>query len=263
MEEVQQRRTSSRLTRPSVLTSGALAVPGVLLAVYLWLLLYAILAVPLWIAFVAAGGTLVAYALAMVGLARRSGHAVTSATDFGSGDIVAANDRVVLTPLVNVAALRLRFVLSMSLALLAGWMIVETVSFPAGGQRWISFACAVALTIVGTAMYVLYARRRPQDKQSLVVPAAGIRFAVWQALGAVFAALGAWQVVETLVFSSASSRWLTFENACACLVFALVALVVHEFSSERVVHVLEVAGWRESPAEDHRHGDVTAIGHSA
>ena len=56
----------------------------------------------------------------------------------------------------------------------------------------------------------------------------------------VFAAVAAWEVVQTSVFPAYVSRWLTFSNGLVVAVLASAGLVAHELSSERVIHVLEV-----------------------
>jgi len=251
MEDAQATRgVTSTLGRSRAL-KGMLVPAGALFAGYLWLLLYVILAVPLWVSFIAAGVTFAVYAgAALTLIARGFGHATQP--DPRRGDIVVGDDGVLLNPLVNVGALRLRFVLSLSLMFLAGWLIVETLAFSTAAQRPISFAFGIVAAVFGAASYLAY-RRLPRDrKQSIVIPSIGRRFALWQALGALVTAIGAWQIVETLVFSNVQTRWLTFENAIVFLALAVVGLVVHEFSTEHVVHVLEVAGWRPRRRADER-----------
>lgn len=228
--------------RPAFMT-GVLATPGLLVSGYVWLLLFVILSIPLWVAFVAAGGTLAAYALLAGALAAR-GFGRAAAADPQHGDIVVGDDGIVMNPLVDARALRVRFMLALGMTLMSGWLIVETLAFSVTTQRDISFACGIAVAAFGLVTAVAYTLRPRERKQSLVIPALKSSISLWQALGAIIAGLGAWQIVETLVFSSAHARWLTFENACAYLGLALFGLVVHEFSSEHVVHVLEVAGWR-------------------
>lgn len=46
--------------------------------------------------------------------------------------------------------------------------------------------------------------------------------------------------MQSLVFGGATSRWLSFADGCAMLALAVVGLVLHELSTERVVHSLEV-----------------------
>ena len=49
-----------------------------------------------------------------------------------------------------------------------------------------------------------------------------------------------------LVFSGATTRWLGFADGCGLLGLAIAGLVLHELSTERVVHSLEVIDARAS-----------------
>jgi hypothetical protein len=230
-------RNALRRGTPAALALG-LAAAG---AAYTWLLLYVILSIPIWVAFIAAGAMLATFAGALAVSSRR--RAKSTSIDPRRGDIVVGGDAVRLNPLVNVGALRVRFLGAVALTLFAGWLLIETLAFPVKPQQAISFASAVAITALALLSYIGY-RRRPVDaKQSVVVPSIGYRFAPAQAVSALVAVLGAWQIVATRVFSADHARWLSFENGCVMLVLGLALLVMHEFSSERVVHVLEVAGW--------------------
>ena len=61
------------------------------------------------------------------------------------------------------------------------------------------------------------------------------------------AAVSAWMIVESQVFSQATAQTLTLAASLAISGLALIGLGVHELGSERVVHSLEVgAGKRES-----------------
>jgi hypothetical protein len=59
--------------------------------------------------------------------------------------------------------------------------------------------------------------------------------------------------VETLVFSTAAVQWLTFANGCALEALALGGLVLHELSTERVVHSIEVVASAAKPYESPSH----------
>jgi hypothetical protein len=56
------------------------------------------------------------------------------------------------------------------------------------------------------------------------------------------AVLGAWNIVQSQVFAQGTVRWLTFADGLGLLGLALGGLVLHELSTERVVHALEVVG---------------------
>jgi len=66
-------------------------------------------------------------------------------------------------------------------------------------------------------------------------------------LGLLSAAVSAWSIVASQVFSQATVQTLTLASALAIGALAILGLGAHELSTERVVHSLEVgAGHRES-----------------
>jgi hypothetical protein len=145
--------------------------------------------------------------------------------------------RISLNPIVDVTVLRVRYVATLAAALVAGFTIVESFAFGGSARRWIGFALGAGIAL-GAAAGLVASLVRDGEKQH-VHTAAGLRIPLWDTLAAAAMAIGAWQVVQTLVFPSA---WLTFANGCALAALALIGLVVHELSTERVVHALEVVG---------------------
>lgn len=116
-----------------------------------------------------------------------------------------------------------RFVTNLLVALASGFVIVSTQAFSPHIVGWLAFA------VTGVAMLTLMAattllRRRGR---------------VQRALDGVVAVLAAWTIVETVVFSGTTMSWISFGVACGMLAIAVAALVYHELSTERVVHMLE------------------------
>jgi hypothetical protein len=52
--------------------------------------------------------------------------------------------------------------------------------------------------------------------------------------------IAGWNIVASLVFAAPAAIWLMFANGCGLLAIALAGLTLHEVSTERVVHSLEV-----------------------
>ena len=52
--------------------------------------------------------------------------------------------------------------------------------------------------------------------------------------------VGLWSLVAALVFSGTALTWFVFADAIAVGVLALADLAVHEATTERIVHQLEV-----------------------
>ena len=60
-----------------------------------------------------------------------------------------------------------------------------------------------------------------------------------------------WSLIAALAFSGTALTWLVFADAIALGVLALADLAVHEATTERIVHSIEVS----DPARD---GRITA-----
>jgi hypothetical protein len=120
--------------------------------------------------------------------------------------------------------MRMRFFATLLLALLGGFMLIETQSFATGATAWIGFGCGIAALAIAVVTLVSgWMRGRPFD---VVAGLVGV--------------VGAWTIVETLVFSAGTALWLTFASGGAILVLSLIGLIAHELTTERVVHSLEV-----------------------
>jgi hypothetical protein len=126
-----------------------------------------------------------------------------------------------------------RFVSNMLLALAGGVVIVATQAFAPPIVAWIGFG----ITGVGVLALVGATALAPRRGQ------------VQRTLDAVAAVLAAWTIVETLVFAGTLMVWLTFGAAAGMVAIAAAGLVVHELSTERVVHALEDVRSPERPIE--------------
>lgn len=114
--------------------------------------------------------------------------------------------------------------------LAGGFLAVSAMSFSAPVAGWVGFGVFTGLAVIG-----------------------GVAAAVTRRLGArvghgVLALVGLWSLIAALVFSGTVLTWLVFGDALAIALVALTDLTVHELSTERVVHQLEV---RESPVVAH------------
>ena len=116
-----------------------------------------------------------------------------------------------------------RFVSNLLLGLASGLVIVATQAFAPPVVAWIAFG------VTGVGVLVLMAA-------TALAPGRGH---VQRTLDGVVAVLAAWTIVESLVFAGMLMVWLTFGAAAAMLAIAVAGLIVHELSTERVVHALE------------------------
>ncbi|HEX4108864.1 MAG TPA: hypothetical protein VHX88_12055 [Solirubrobacteraceae bacterium] len=124
-----------------------------------------------------------------------------------------------------------RYLTNLWLALLGGWLIVASQAFAATTFTWLMFAAAIAAVVVALPPVALRSRGIPQ-----------------RAIDAGLSVLAGWTIVASLVFAAPVAMWLGFASGAAILAIALVGLTVHEFSTERVVHSLELGGADEPAA---------------
>jgi hypothetical protein len=108
-------------------------------------------------------------------------------------------------------------------ALVAGFIVVVTQAFAPTTAAWIAFGAGVFFiaSALGQIVWTSLAHRVVQFG-TLV--------------------LGVLIVIESLLASGASVQWLSFAGALGVLALSLIGLTIHELSSERVVHSLEVSG---------------------
>ncbi len=118
--------------------------------------------------------------------------------------------------------MRIRYLSNLVLALVAGFLVVATQAFALPAVKWLTFAIAIGATVIslGTG--------------AIRVPVAQ------RVISALAAVIGVWTIVASLVFSLHTVMWLGFASAVALVGLAVVGLTVHELSTERVVHSIEV-----------------------
>ena len=112
---------------------------------------------------------------------------------------------------------------------------------------WLTLGVAAAFLVVATAAFtlpVIAALALGVGIGMLLVSlgiAAGYRSHIATLVPALAAAVvSAWTIVASAVFSEATVQNLTLASALAVAGLALVGLTVHELSTERIVHSLEV-----------------------
>ena len=123
-----------------------------------------------------------------------------------------------------------RFLLD-SLFLVAGaFLTVASMAWAAGTAGWTAFGVSAGVTVLALA--------------SAVAAKKGSRRLGHGLLGLV----ALWSLAAALAFSGTALTWLVFADAIAVGVLALADLTVHEATTERIVHSLEV----RDPAGDGR-----------
>jgi hypothetical protein len=115
----------------------------------------------------------------------------------------------------------LRFGTNLLFALASGFVVVCSQAFSASVTGWITFGIALGiLTVLSLAQF---------DR---------LRGMVQRSLDAITGLLGIWTVIASVVFAGSALRWLSFGEALGFVGLAVVGLVLHELSTERIVHTL-------------------------
>ena len=114
-----------------------------------------------------------------------------------------------------------------------GFLVVSTYGFAEGTVVSLGFAVSIGVAAIGLAM-VYFA-------------VTGDRKAGPAVLGALTALIAAWTIVATAgTFADDTARWFVFASGLGHAGLALVSLILHELTTERVVHHLEVEGRRRT-----------------
>ena len=123
-----------------------------------------------------------------------------------------------------------RFLLDSLFVVAGAFLTVASMAWAAGTAGWTAFGVSAGVTVLALA--------------SAVAAKKGSRRLGHGLLGLV----ALWSVVASLAFSGTALTWLVFADAIAVGVLALADLAVHEATTERIVHQLEV----RDPATDSR-----------
>jgi hypothetical protein len=126
------------------------------------------------------------------------------------------------------------FLVGMANLLAGGLLVLATFAWSSQTAVDIGFALSIALVAFGLSMTWLGYRATSGGEQ--------IGVAV---LGALTAAVAAWTIIATQVYAVGTAHWLVFASGLAHVGLAAASLMLHEISTERVVHQLEVSRERE------------------
>jgi hypothetical protein len=132
----------------------------------------------------------------------------------------------------------IRFITNLAVLLAAGFVVISSQVFAVTTTGWIAFGVAL-----GVLVLLALAPRSP------------MRGELQGAFDLVTAAFAAWTAVAAMAFSGSLLMWLSFANALGLAALAIVGLLAHELSTERVVHSLATAdaGTRNGAKSTQRH----------
>ena len=126
----------------------------------------------------------------------------------------------------------IRYLTNLTILTLGALVVVVSQAFAVSTFMWLMFGAGIAtLAIAGPA---------------LAIPSRGL---TQRGLDGLIGLLGAWTIVASMVFAGATITWLGFAAGIALFALAIVGLTLHELTTERVVHSIEVSG----PATTERH----------
>jgi hypothetical protein len=123
---------------------------------------------------------------------------------------------------------RTYFVSRLALLLVAGFLVVATQVWSGGTLEWLFIVGGIVM--LGLAAIGM---SRPPSAQ--------------RPLDALLAVLGIWSIVEAIVFENAALEWVSFATAIVGAAIAAAGLVLHELTTERVVHELSVTSAERRP----------------
>lgn len=118
--------------------------------------------------------------------------------------------------------MRVHFVSRMTLLIGAAFLAFASQAWSGDTLQWIFVAGGALMMVVALADMA----RGNMEQRSI---------------DALVVLLGAWTVVEAFIFGGNNLQWWSFASAAALAGLATLGLVIHETSSERVVHELSVS----------------------
>ena len=110
-----------------------------------------------------------------------------------------------------------------------GFVAVISRTFGSGTLEWTAFGVSAAVALAGVLGLTLNGLGRGS------------------AANGALTLVGLWSLVAALVFSGSTLTWLVFADALAVAAIALADLTVHEVTTERVVHTLDVRSEHSTP----------------
>jgi hypothetical protein len=115
-----------------------------------------------------------------------------------------------------------RFLLDNLYVIAGAFLTVTAVAWSAGVAGWTAFGVSTGIAVIAAASAALAKKNSHRFGHGLI------------------ALVALWSLIAALVFSGSVLTWLVFADAIAIGVLGLLDLAVHEATTERIVHQLEV-----------------------
>jgi hypothetical protein len=139
---------------------------------------------------------------------------------------------------------RERFFFSLASLAGGGLLVIAALAFDPHAVFGVGLGIGIAV-LVGSLWFVgsVIHMRTLAGAQQLHVR--GRTLNMWLLIGGGVLGVALWETVQSAVFVAAVAKWLTFSNGLVLGALACAALIAHEISSERVIHVLQVIERRD------------------
>lgn len=129
------------------------------------------------------------------------------------------------------AALSPRYALDVVTMLGGGFLALSALTFSTGVAGWLGFGVSTGIAVLAVAGALFTRRTSARIGHGAT------------------AVVAIWSLIAALVFSGPALTWLVFADALGLLAVALADLTVHEVTTERVVHAIDVrSGTTENQA---------------
>jgi hypothetical protein len=115
-----------------------------------------------------------------------------------------------------------RFLLDSLFVVAGAFLAVASMAWASGTAGWTAFGVSAGVTVLAVASAAMAKKTSARVGHGL--------------LGLV----ALWSLIAAVAFSGTTLTWLVFADAIAVGVLALADLAVHEATTERIVHQLEV-----------------------
>ena len=123
-----------------------------------------------------------------------------------------------------------RFMLDSLFVVAGGFLAVASMAWSAGTAGWTAFGVSTGVAVIAAVSAVVATKTGHRLGHGVVALA------------------GLWSLIAALAFSGSALTWLVFADAIAVGVLGLVDLAVHEATTERIVHQLEVRDFSHAAA---------------
>ena len=134
---------------------------------------------------------------------------------------------------------RQRFFFNLGVLLAAVLLFVAAAAFGPGAIKGMGLGIGSAgLAVSLLFMSVLVHQRRLEGYPVLKLFGHGM--GLWSMLAGGVAGVATWEIVDVAVFNADVNRWLTLANGLLIAALGCAGLVLHEVTTERVVHCLEI-----------------------